>query len=191
MTRLDKNYAIFIIGLPGTGKSTLAKMLSDKLMCFYCASDVIHSELFGEAEIYRDRDYSSNELAIIYRGINYVVKIQCQNRKNMIIEGVFRSSKMRNEVLATLAQANYHVIRLYLLCQDDIAVKRVSDRKLKGTASPAGTDGYWRIKATFVPPDEKDGYDIIDGSSNFEYKVKEIVKSLEVYSKSETQAQSN
>ena len=157
-------FAILFTGLPGTGKTTVAKKLSQLLPCYYCSTDVIRSFVFNEQLIREDRDYTVQELDIIYNVALYIAKLQAENNKNLLIEGVYRNKIMRDRMVKALSDYGYTVFKYHITCDDRVAIQRVEDRKNRETLSPAGKKGYSEIKAKFEYPDEQEGFSMIDNS---------------------------
>ena len=55
---MNTKYAILIVGLPGTGKTSISKGLLNLVGGAYCSVDLIHSKLFKSQKIEEDRDFS-------------------------------------------------------------------------------------------------------------------------------------
>lgn len=171
-TILDKKYAIMLVGLPGTGKTTISNRISSMLSFFCCSTDTVHSKLFDDAVIKEDRDYSTFELNVIYNTIMYIAEIQAKNNMNILVDGVFRSKQMRFRMSEKLIGLGYLLFKYYIVCDEQIVIKRLQDRKSKGTSSPAGIDGYWIIKNKFEIPTKDENFSIINNSG----KVEDIMK---------------
>lgn len=177
---MSSPYAIIIIGLPGCGKTTLAQSLIDNRDCFYCSSDIVHSKIFDEFEIKKDRDYSSFELDVIYNIILYITEIQIQNNVNIVLDGVFRDKKMRKDICNIIKNKGYKLYKFYVTCSDEIALSRVAKRKRKGTLSPAGIEGYWEIKEKFDVPLADEDFVEIDNSKDTLYDISRIFEKLNI-----------
>ena len=67
-------YFIMMVGLPGSGKSTYAKKLSDKVQITIYSSDAIREELFGDENCQTD----NNE---VFETLHKRVKDRLRNKK--------------------------------------------------------------------------------------------------------------
>lgn len=177
---LSGPYAIIIIGLPGCGKTTLAQLLIENKECFYCSSDVIRSKIFDEFEIKKDRDYSKFELDVIYNIMLYITEIQLQNNVNILLDGVFRDKKMRENICNIIRNKGYKLYKFYVTCSDEVALSRVESRKKKGTLSPAGIEGYWGIKEKFDIPLADEKFVEIDNSLDKQYGINRMLEKIKI-----------
>ena len=117
-------WLIYITGLPGSGKSTIAKDLfellaSEKIEAVYLRLDDIRKEIVPEphyTEEERERVYQ----AYAKRGIELV-----RNGKNVILDATAHRKKWRDMVRA---QAE-NFMEVYIKCDLNICVKRESERK--------------------------------------------------------------
>jgi|GEM_PF-2987849 len=175
---MKNKQAIIIIGMPGSGKTSISKMLIDRLPFFYCSSDLIRSKLFEEERITEDRDYTPQELSIIYNAIYYISEIQSDNAHDLLIEGVYRSRELRNHLCYMLIEKGYTLNKFYITCNDSIAISRTTKRKKEGTSSPAGANGYLEIKSKFESPLDDEGFCTIDNSRNITDTVALVCKYL-------------
>lgn len=176
---LDAKHAIIIMGLPGTGKTTISKKITSLLNSFYCSVDFIRSKIFDNDIIKEDRDYSLLELKIIYNALSYIVEIIAKNNNNIVIDGVFRDRETRKKICDKLTFYGYSLHKFYIVCDDKDAIKRVEHRKNLGTFSPAGIDGFKKIKNEFVEPNEDECFLKIYNSGELNDIIKFIYEQIE------------
>lgn len=161
-------FALIIVGLPGTGKTTISKKLSQLLPCYYCSSDLIRASIYNEQFIKTDRDYTIQELDVIYNKILDTAKLQAISGKNILVEGVFRNKITRDRLTEIFLNYGYTVFKYFIKCNDYIAIQRVENRKNNTTFSPAGKNGYWKIKEKFEFPLEAENFCTLENSKSSE-----------------------
>lgn len=88
-------YFIMMVGLPGSGKSTYAKKLSDKIQITIYSSDAIREELFGDENYQTD----NNE---VFETLHKRVKDRLKNKENVVYDATNISSKRRRAFLSEL-----------------------------------------------------------------------------------------
>ena len=91
----NQGFLFLIIGLPGTGKSTLANYLSQKMNASILSTELFRSFLFNKKGTNKDIDFSKTELEIVYNSISYIVAQLSHINNNLIVEGVFRNNSQR------------------------------------------------------------------------------------------------
>jgi len=152
---LSLKYALFgsrptlivIFGLIGTGKSTLAKLLSRELRCEVISSDRIRKEMLGIAPTERKYEefhsgvYSKNITERVYKEIARQGIQSVQSGKAMILDASFSKTKYRKLVINKAksldtpiffiqAKAAEKAIRERLIKREEIG-KAVSDGRLE------------------------------------------------------------
>ena len=85
---------IMLIGLPGAGKTTLAKKIAELYDCDFFSSEIIGAQIDGYQSVKEDRDFSVSKQEEIYEKLSRDVFASLQTRK-VVVEGVFRSKHQR------------------------------------------------------------------------------------------------
>lgn len=163
---------ICITGLPGSGKTTLARLLYNKLIkqgysVSHFTSDQVRSHLFRE-ELYLegqvDRDFTDEELKRSYAGLYMLIqRIQEKNPEEIIItDGTFRdaASRVWLEVIAQQLDTDFHLIKI-TAPQKEVK-KRLKDRH-KETGQETQFDGTYeepRSNHVVIANDKKDSLDV-------------------------------
>lgn len=115
-----------MIGISGSGKSTIAKKIAQKDKCIIVSTDQIRKELTGSEE-----DQSKNKLVfnVAYKRI----KDLFYNKQNIIFDATSISNKSRDKIKQSLADIwNYlEIIIIYIDTELSIAKDRNNKRKRK------------------------------------------------------------
>ncbi|MBI1912367.1 MAG: AAA family ATPase [Deltaproteobacteria bacterium] len=156
---------IIIMGLSGTGKTTIAEELSRDFSLIRLSSDSIRKELAGipieekrieefKKGIYSEEFTNRTYRALIERGITYL-----KNGRSVILDATFSKQKHIEELKTALRgiTADFHIIRC--AAGDDAVKERILGRCFeKNKAGTAVSDADWQIylkqKASFEPVTE-------------------------------------
>lgn len=163
---------VLIIGLPGVGKTFLAKKVNKSTGFPYVSSDLIRSKLLGIRIDSKDQDYTSDELEITYQKMASETEELLQGNDGVIVEGVYR--KYRHRLLIYKLKQKYPTINIllfHIVCKEQETVQRIIKRKMDGTVSPAGENTYYKIKEEFENPIKNEKAIVIknDSSSSDSY----------------------
>ncbi len=166
---------ILIIGLPGCGKSTISKKLSEKLGCHHLSTEYIRATLLGVNRVQADCDFTKEEQDKVYCEIAVEANKILKNNDIVLVEGVFRSRSQRSLLLNNLP-VNTQVIKFLIYADEQIVIKRLIERKKQGTIAPAGVEGYKQIKKQFSPPTTDENYFPIDNTFDLDKSIAIILK---------------
>lgn len=143
---------VLLTGLPGTGKSYLARALAAALHVDVLDRDAIRDAIFPA----HDLDYSAeqNELAsqVTYQVAEYVL-IRDPGR-TLILDGRPFSRRAQIEEVQDLARRVGHTLRVLHCWVEDEIVRERLERDLRVTRNVAADRTmakYWRIKRSFEP----------------------------------------
>ncbi len=142
---------IAMAGLPGTGKSTLARALADALPAVVLDKDRVRAALFSSAV-----DYSAAQndfcLSVIYQTAAFLLQ-QDPNRA-VIIDGRTFATQAQRETLREAASktgATLHIIEC--VCAEPTALARLAHDAATGAHPAADRDAalYRRVQARWDP----------------------------------------
>lgn len=150
-----KNLLIFIIGLPCSGKSTVANKIAEKYGFIPFSTETIRAEFLADGrDKNEDCDFTPEQHKLVYGEIIKRARRILDSGHSVVIDGVYRSESQRSEVFNLLKEYSGKVSALlYLLtCAETETIRRLIKRKEEGTVAPAGVDGYRKISKEFEEP---------------------------------------
>lgn len=151
MTKQNRLFVIVILGLPGTGKTTLARTLSKLLGCVVLTTEEIRISLFPDCEVDKDNDFTPQELELTYRAVYLLTEVLLSSGANVIINGVFRTNEQRRHVIGLAHKYGAGFAIIQTTCADSVALSRIRNRSKIGSTSAGGETTYYQIKREFEP----------------------------------------
>ncbi|OIQ05966.1 MAG: adenylyl-sulfate kinase [Candidatus Altarchaeum sp. CG03_land_8_20_14_0_80_32_618] len=116
-------FCLWITGIPGSGKSTIAKELSDELKNKNTTVQILRLDEIRRI-VTPNPDYSEKERNIVYRALAMMAKFLYDNKINVIIDATANKRDYRN--LARNLMKNF--FEIYVMCPIDVASRRESNR---------------------------------------------------------------
>jgi predicted kinase len=143
---------ITMAGLPGTGKSTLARALSKRLPALLLDKDVLRAALFPPEEIEYSTQQDDFVVDILLQVANFYV--QKDPARHIILDGRPFSKERQVNSVVNYAQAHAWELRfIYCTCSDEIAQARLEHDLTVGghLAANRNYDMYLKVKAQSEP----------------------------------------
>lgn len=159
---------IMVCGLPGTGKTTVAKKIADSTKSFVFNTDVLRKELFD------DPDYSKREKELVYNLLFEMAGKFLMTAKNVVLDGTFYKKELRErgEELAEKMKSDFHVVEV--VCEEKTVKERLVKRK--GGVSDADYGVYLKLKKQFEPIKGK--HAVIESGKKEDAQIKRFLKSI-------------
>ncbi|MHA1238690.1 MAG: adenylyl-sulfate kinase [Candidatus Odinarchaeia archaeon] len=120
---MEKGFAIWITGLPGSGKSVTANLLKDIFNKHNIKVQILRMDEMRKI-VTPNPTYSDEEREIVYRALVYAGKLLVDNGLNVIFDATANKRHFRE--LARKLIDRY--MEVYLKCPIDICIKREASR---------------------------------------------------------------
>jgi uncharacterized protein len=125
-------------GGPGTGKTTLARGLAERVEAVAISSDEVRRELQrsgaigGAAGLLNSGLYSDENVTAVYEEVQRRAQLQLADGRSVILDGTWLDPHRRHQAWQLAAQTHSFTVELQCVAPTSTVVQRVGDR-------PAGT----------------------------------------------------
>lgn len=157
-------------GLPGTGKTTVAKIIAKKLNATIISTDYIRKKIF-EKPAYQDW-----EKELVYK-VMYLLAEHISKTQTCILDAVFAKEQHRDVVKEMAIKNRVPIYFVEFVCDDEVVVKRIANKRR--ALSDADYQIYLKLKKEYEPI--KFDHIIIDTSDGTDVaaiKLEEELKSI-------------
>ncbi|MGB9659903.1 MAG: adenylyl-sulfate kinase [Nitrososphaerales archaeon] len=120
---MREGWCVWLTGLPGSGKSTVAKVLIDKLMNNGIKAQIVSSDELRKVVTPLPK-YTEEEREVVYGAIVYVARILTKNGVNVIIDATGNRRRYREKAREEIK----NFMEVYLYCPLETCIKRESRR---------------------------------------------------------------
>jgi predicted kinase len=134
---------IIVCGLPGVGKTTLARQLAPFIKAVVLSTDKIRKELFPKPL------YGRRERRLVYDVLLLIAKYLHEANVNCILDGTFSQQRSRQGVMRKLNIPPNRVSIIECFCPEEIVISRLRIRK--HDYSDADFSIYQRMKKIYEP----------------------------------------
>ncbi len=138
-----------ICGLPGTGKTTLAKAVAEKIDAISINSDSIRMSMLEE------REYTEEEKKMIYQAMFEEAGKNLKEGKNVVLDATFYKKELRESVEEVAKEAGTGFCIVECVTHEDLLKERIFKRKKEETESEADFEVYKKVKTQFEPIEEE------------------------------------
>ena len=153
---------VLVCGLPGAGKSTLAKAIAEKRGAAYISSDAVRREALDE------RTYSPEEKFRVYDAMLRKAEAELKEGRGVVLDATFYRRELRGKAreAAERAGAGFRIIEC--TAEENLLKERMDARK--GGLSEADFGIYMKVKGEYEPVEE--GHLVVDTSLPLERQLK-------------------
>ncbi len=134
---------VVVCGLPGVGKTTVARMIADRLGVEPLRTDVVRRELFPVP------DYTDEERRAVYEALFDRARTRLDRGANVVLDGTFAEAtpRERTHELATAAGTERRLVEV--TCEESVVRERIAERT--DDESDADFEVYRTLESTFEP----------------------------------------
>jgi predicted kinase len=171
---------IIIMGLPGTGKSTLASMLHQDLQdCVYFSTDETRKILFSHFAVSsRAKEiYEEHNIELVYNTLLLMVRKFRMKIDHIIIDATYHKALRRDKLIGSLEKWNIGYHFFVMMVGDELIKERMQQRGMN-SSSDARYAEYLRLKAEWDPFDDFSNVTVIDTSSPVETSYADLIDEL-------------
>ena len=161
---------IIVCGLPGTGKTFIARKLSKKINAVLLSTDKIRKEIIQKPK------YSLWERALVYNVLFLIAKYLLSAGSNCILDGTFNRKSSRDEAIEKLDSEKNEIYIIECICPEDIIFSRLQSRKKD--YSDADIFVYLKMKKFYEKVSEK--HLTIDTSKSLEKNLEKILNFIDL-----------
>jgi len=136
---------IAVFGLPGTGKTTMAKLLAQHFGIKYYNTDKVRDRMDKRNE------YDEEDKALIYDKMLDLTRSEIEKGKNVIVDGTFYKKKLRMRFMKLAHGYGASVRWIEVRAKEETVKKRVSEQRRYSEADYAV---HLKIKTEFEPVEE-------------------------------------
>ncbi len=149
-----EGWCVWVTGLPGSGKSTVAKALLRKLDKQNIQAQIVSSDMLRKVVTPAPK-YTEEERDMVYGAIVFVAKLLTQNGVNVIIDATGNRRRYRDHARKEISK----FMEAYVRCPLEICIQRETERKEyayapKDIYKKAFTGGSTTVPGVGVPYEE-------------------------------------
>lgn len=130
---------VIVLGLPGAGKTTIARRLAQDLRLPLIAKDDLKETLF-DAVGWSDRDWSRQLGAATYPLIYHLLEVQLAAGCSLIVESNFDRQRATGEFLALRARHSFRPAQVLCSAASQVLLARFKARAESGERHPGHVD---------------------------------------------------
>jgi aminoglycoside phosphotransferase family enzyme/predicted kinase len=149
-----------ICGRVATGKSTLARELSEKLDISILRSDAVRKELFshktgrGDKTAFGMGIYSEEATSLTYGKLLLNAQEEIDKGCSVILDATFGTRDHRREALRLAENMDANIVFVECKCEDAVIMRRLEKREVKTAISDARPELFPALKQAYEAPDE-------------------------------------
>lgn len=144
-----------VCGLPGTGKSTVAKFISGEIGAELLRTDMIRKKIFSDSRYFEygsKKEFPEKERDLVYDEMFKQMAIFFKEGKNVVLDATFHKKELRDKAAEIAEKSGVKIEIIEVTCPEWLVKKGMTERveKQKG-ASTAGFEIHLKYKKIFEP----------------------------------------
>jgi len=164
----ESGWCVWVTGLPGSGKSTIAKKLMKKLESSEIHAQIVSSDMLRKVMTPKPT-YREEERDIVYSTLVLIAKLLTQNGVNVIIDATGNRRRYRDHARKEIPK----FVEAYVRCPLEVCVKRETKRKIyayapKGVYKKAFTGKSATVPGIGVPYEEPKNPEVVVDSDKLD-----------------------
>jgi adenylylsulfate kinase len=161
----DDGWCVWVTGLPGSGKSTIAKKLLEKLASRKIYAQILSSDMLRRV-VTPKPTYTEEERDIVYSTLVFIAKLLTRNGVNVIIDATANRRRYRDHARKEIPK----FMEAYVRCPLEICIQRETGRKVyayapKEVYKKALTGKSATVPGVGVPYEEPQNPEVIVNSN--------------------------
>lgn len=160
--RFDRPTIWVLCGLPASGKSSIARLLSQTLLTATLRSDVIRKKIFGISRGERAETgfgqgiYSPAAHLRTYEKLFAMARETLSCKQSIILDATFSNPQERARIIRLAGEQHCHVVFIECTAPDPVLKERLLRRENKPSVSDARLHQLDMLKQKYIPLDEVD-----------------------------------
>lgn len=158
---ISRRTLLLVMGLPASGKTSLAAALAARLGLVHLSSDVVRKELAGLRSADRSRDafgqglYQQDMTQRTYAALADRARRWLRRDRSVVLDATYGRPEHRAAVQRVADRADARLVVLVCRAGDSVLKRRLVDREAAGSgASDARLELWPELRAAFVEPQE-------------------------------------
>jgi uncharacterized protein len=183
--RLARPSLLVTMGLPASGKTTLARALAGRLALVHLSSDVMRKHLAGMRPTEHAFDrfehglYSPSMSRRTYAGLRRQAARWLRRGQSVVLDGTYGRPSERTALRQLARRNRAHLLLVVCRTDEPILLTRLAARSQDpNTVSDARPELWAGLKRAFVEPADEGGATCVDTTKPPEYGVEQVIRAL-------------
>lgn len=150
---------VLVRGLPGTGKSTIAQMLSEQLDWDLLQTDALRKTIYGansEHSSFNDGRYHPENRLRVYKTMHAQAEQLLSSGMSVVLDGTYSSASLRTDAQRLAKRKRAECLVLHCHCPTEIALQRIKSRIQTGSSLSETRPEFFEQQQREEEPDSSD-----------------------------------
>jgi len=143
--RTDERMLVVVCGVPGVGKTTVARTIADRLDGTLLRTDVVRKEILPDPE------YTEEETRMVYRELLDRGREAIERGETIVLDGTFRTERFRDRAAGVADHLNVAFRLVKVDCPPTVVRDRIAQRE--DDESDADFEIHVKYREQFEPLD--------------------------------------